>query len=66
MPQRQLIVERVTFPVTVTKELSGMQLVGACLKSLFQQKKKACSFEPFSNSSFLKSTYTQKMETDAS
>lgn len=66
MPQRQLIVEGVTFPVTVTKELSGMQLVGACLKSLFQQKKKACSFDSFSNSSFLKTTYTQKMETDAS
>jgi len=55
MRQRQLIVKRVTFPVAVTKELSGMQLAGACLKSLFQQKKKKVgSSDSFSNSSSLR------------
>lgn len=55
MLQRQLIVKRVTFPITVTKELSGTQLVGTCLKSLFQQKKKKVgSFDSFSDSSSLR------------
>lgn len=68
MPQRQLSVERVTFPVTVTKEMCGLQLVGACLKSLFHKKtpKNQSSFDYFSNSSFLNTTRTQQMETDAS